>query len=229
MKMSAAVVYHDQIAGCWSKGYKKKSFKKRLKIIESILENKVEEGARWLDLGCGSGVITKVLLSLGANVTAVDGSPKMLSYLEKSYHYMIGQRLAILKSDVTNIPYIEDAAIDGVLCSSVIEYIEYPGRLLMEVFRVLRPGGILIISVPPKKALVRELQCIIKRMFSEIDISVYSYLDVSCYEIEPENINKWFEEYGFYLDKIYTYDPVIPLCLQKYIRPSLFIINAYKK
>jgi ubiquinone/menaquinone biosynthesis C-methylase UbiE len=42
----------------------------------------------------------------------------------------------------------EDASFDGVICLEVLEHVRQPFRAVMEVSRVLRPGGMLLLTVP---------------------------------------------------------------------------------
>src|SRR5262249_42983775 len=46
---------------------------------------------------------------------------------------------------------------DGVLCSSVIEYLPNPERAVAEFARILQPGGVLLLSAPNRQSLARRL------------------------------------------------------------------------
>lgn len=52
-----------------------------------------------------------------------------------------------LVADARVLP-VADGSVDVVLCTQVIEHIPEPARVLQEIFRVLRPGGTLILSAP---------------------------------------------------------------------------------
>lgn len=49
--------------------------------------------------------------------------------------------------DLQEIP-VEDARFDAILCSQVLEHLPYPARVLSELERVLKPGGMLWLSTP---------------------------------------------------------------------------------
>jgi SAM-dependent methyltransferase len=49
--------------------------------------------------------------------------------------------------DGRTLPFSE-GSFDGVLCTQVLEHVSHPQELLLEISRVLRPGGILILSAP---------------------------------------------------------------------------------
>ena len=50
-------------------------------------------------------------------------------------------------SDATSIP-VDDCSFDNALCTEVLEHAPYPVKILNEIYRILKPGGKLIISVP---------------------------------------------------------------------------------
>jgi SAM-dependent methyltransferase len=50
-------------------------------------------------------------------------------------------------SDIINIP-VEDGAFDAILCTEVFEHLKYPVDTLKEFYRLLKPGGILILTAP---------------------------------------------------------------------------------
>jgi 2-polyprenyl-6-hydroxyphenyl methylase/3-demethylubiquinone-9 3-methyltransferase len=52
---------------------------------------------------------------------------------------------------------LRDNAFDGVICSSVIEYLHDPKACLEELHRVLKPGGVALISVPNRQSALRRL------------------------------------------------------------------------
>lgn len=50
-------------------------------------------------------------------------------------------------ADIQALPF-EDNSIDAILCLSVLEHIEYPQKAANELFRVLKPGGKILLSLP---------------------------------------------------------------------------------
>ncbi|MGD9893113.1 MAG: methyltransferase domain-containing protein [Dehalococcoidia bacterium] len=96
--------------------------------------------ARVLDVGCGTGVLTRVLAQVDEvdSVIGVDPAPSLL------------RRARDLATDLSNITYreadgrslpFEDAGFDVVVFDSTLSHVPFPERALAEALRVLRPGG----------------------------------------------------------------------------------------
>jgi ubiquinone/menaquinone biosynthesis C-methylase UbiE len=228
LKLPAGAMFHEGIAAGWAQGYSRGSFGRRLRCFAPILDRNVERGRAWLDLGCGSGVMTKELLDRGANVLAVDGSPSMLREAKASLGRENCSELTWLQSDVQCLSQLTDGCLDGVLCSSVVEYVERPEALLTEAARVLRPGGRMILSIPPKWSAVRTAQKVIRRATQCVGRDMFPYLAVSRFEIEPSFVHDWLSKSGFALDRTTIFDPILPATLLPLLRPALIVLEAHR-
>lgn len=102
-------------------------------------------GKNVLDLGCASGYYTNYALEQGAaSVTAVDISPGWIQRLQSSTH---NSRLRIVCADISlPMPWLKDNTFDCIIASLVIHYLKDWNGLLNEMFRVLKPGGLVVIS-----------------------------------------------------------------------------------
>ena len=223
---SAAVAYHEGIAADWAEGYRQGSFNRRRALFRAILERIGVSGGRWLDLGCGAGVLTAELLDGGAAVTAVDGSPAMIAAAMAQLGPDDPGRLRWLVGDALALPQLADASCDGVLCSSVVEYVEQPAALLAEIVRVLRPAGRLVISVPPRWSPVRLVQKIARALGAPFGYSGHAYLAVSRFEIAPRRIGAWLGAAGFRVDQVNRFDPFLTGAVGRLLRPALLVIEA---
>jgi ubiquinone/menaquinone biosynthesis C-methylase UbiE len=98
-----------------------------------------------LDLGCGTGVIATELASWSEPV-GLDFSEKALAYCQsRGLKELIQARGEALP--------LRDRAVDGVLALDIFEHIEDDQAAFAEAFRVLRPGGVLVLSVPAFRTL----------------------------------------------------------------------------
>ena len=94
------------------------------------------ESARVLDFGCGTGVLTELLVEAGATVHAVDLSEAMLDVLRAKTHLIASGRVVAERA----LPAVAPA-FDLVVCSSVCSFLEnYPAEVL-ELSERLVPGG----------------------------------------------------------------------------------------
>ncbi|WP_240778026.1 class I SAM-dependent methyltransferase [Nonomuraea basaltis] len=100
-------------------------------------------GRRILDAGCGAGPLFSELRDRGAIVTGIDASAGMLEMARRRLGVDADLQVADLASP---LPFA-DEAFDDVIASLVLHYLEDWGPTLVELRRVLRPGGRLLVSV----------------------------------------------------------------------------------
>ena len=86
-KIPEGIKFHEEIAKRWDGKYKKDSFKKRFNIFRNLLKKYQNEKETWLDLGCGSGVLTTVISKKAKYVLGVDGSQLMVKEAKKKYQF----------------------------------------------------------------------------------------------------------------------------------------------
>ena len=84
-----------------------------------------------VDLGCGPGFYTRALRQRGADVIPVDNDPDELELAGEPPE-------GALLADATALPF-EDASVDGVLCSNMLEHTPNAEAVVAEIERVLRP------------------------------------------------------------------------------------------
>jgi SAM-dependent methyltransferase len=98
-------------------------------------------GRQVLNAGAGQGTFTQLLERRGFAVTSTDASPAAVEVLE--------QRVdgPALQADVTALPF-SAASFDAVVLGEVLEHVPDDRKAAAEVGRVLRPGGVLALSVP---------------------------------------------------------------------------------
>jgi SAM-dependent methyltransferase len=108
------------------------------------------DGDRCLEIGCGGGVLLERVLAAGASsVAGLDHSPDMLALsMRRNVEALAAERLALKLGDASAIPWA-DQSFDAVFTANMFFYIQDPAAVLDEVFRVLRPGGRLVIHTAP--------------------------------------------------------------------------------
>jgi 2-polyprenyl-3-methyl-5-hydroxy-6-metoxy-1,4-benzoquinol methylase len=107
----------------------------------------LREGDRVLDYGCGDGALLSVLhrRSRGRSYELHGFDPNALAVELAGAALASHGVKATIHSSLKSLP---DAYFDRVLCTEVIEHASAPGDLLLEVARVLKPGGRLVVTTP---------------------------------------------------------------------------------
>ena len=107
-------------------------------IVSSLIGNIT--GLHALDLGCGAGFYTRILLSCGAQeVTAVDISPAMVSQLPK-------ERVTGVVGDVETVQF--NKQFDIIICAGMLEFTPDPRRVLDNARNQIIDGGFMIVLGP---------------------------------------------------------------------------------
>ncbi len=124
--------------------------------LQAIIHNDfigryVRQGDRVLDAGCGPGRFTIALARLGAFVTALDLSRHQLELAEEKVREtgLMEAVDAFVTGDIADLSSFPDGRFDAVVCyGGALSYAcELRYSAASELVRVVRPGGILLVSV----------------------------------------------------------------------------------
>lgn len=99
------------------------------------------DGRRILDLGCGTGAGLSELTELGAEATGADFSAEALQFCRSRGL----PRLVLARGEAA--PF-RSASFDAAIALDLYEHIEHVEEALAETRRLLKPGGVLVLSVP---------------------------------------------------------------------------------
>jgi ubiquinone/menaquinone biosynthesis C-methylase UbiE len=101
-------------------------------------------GKHILDAACGPGKYAEILLSQGAQVTGFDLIPRMVALAQQRNK---GQGHFFAHDMSQPLHMLEEATFDVVLCALGMDYLEDWDKPLREFYRVLKPGGHLVMSM----------------------------------------------------------------------------------
>jgi SAM-dependent methyltransferase len=114
----------------------------------------LQAGERLLDIGCGFGRHTYEAIKRGASVVACDlgvaelrGVRSIVAAMAADDEMPDGVAFVAVNGDATALPF-PDNSFERVIASEVVEHIPDDARAFQELARVLRPGGMLAVTVP---------------------------------------------------------------------------------
>lgn len=113
----------------------------------------LESGDRVLDLGCGEGrhaihfYLVAEVTSLGVDISARDLATAARRFAPFARPEDQTRSFHLQRADAARLPYA-DASIDKLVCSEVLEHLPDYQPVLKEIRRVIKPGGLVAISVP---------------------------------------------------------------------------------
>lgn len=116
---------------------------------EAFVGRLIELGAhgRMLDIGTGPGHVPVMVCGrvAGCSVVGVDLSNEMLKIARRRVRDAgCDERVLLLDADAKDLPF-EDHSFDTVFSNTILHHIPDPRPFLREAYRVLRPGGVLLI------------------------------------------------------------------------------------
>jgi SAM-dependent methyltransferase len=121
----------------------------RVKAIVHGLELKAESSL--LDVGCGAGSLLNVLTC--REMTGIELSPTMAARARER----VGSDARILEGNAEDLPF-PDHAFDRVVASSLLSHVLHPERVVKELKRVTRPGGLVVVSISDEGQIERGMK-----------------------------------------------------------------------
>jgi 2-polyprenyl-3-methyl-5-hydroxy-6-metoxy-1,4-benzoquinol methylase len=130
-----------------------------------------------LEVGCGEGRGVEVLISQAKSFTAVDKIQSAIDTLQKKF-----PNGRFLQMNIPPLDGLKDNTYDVIVSFQVIEHIEDDALYLKEIHRVLKPGGVVLITTPNRKMsltrnpwhireyLPAELKALASSFFSKVEM-----------------------------------------------------------
>lgn len=115
--------------------------------VRTILDLMDYSGKKVLDLGCNTGIILMPLLRRGVDVVGVDIGPDDIRQAKRNLLRKGLDPARVQVAAGANLPFGEEA-FDVVLLIDVLEHVADPVAVTKEIRRVLKPGGLVVATVP---------------------------------------------------------------------------------
>ncbi|MDA0721113.1 MAG: bifunctional 2-polyprenyl-6-hydroxyphenol methylase/3-demethylubiquinol 3-O-methyltransferase UbiG [Proteobacteria bacterium] len=122
----------------------------RLKHFDTLID---WQGKQVLDLGCAGGFMAEALSKRGAQVTGIDPASDAIT-AARQHAQAEGLRIAYDVGVGEALPY-DAAGFDAVVCVDVLEHVTDLQKVMFEVARVLRPGGLFLFDTINRNPLAR--------------------------------------------------------------------------
>ncbi len=153
MKKSLNQIHEDVPPFHYDKGIKNNPLQRswhfrRINQLKNIIP---KSPGKVLDIGCHSGLLTSQVLkhAHSESIDGIDISKRSINLAKKritSGKFKVG--------NAHNLPY-KNRSFDTVLCIEVLEHVENPDKVVSEIKRVLKAGGMAIILVPTDNFLFK--------------------------------------------------------------------------
>lgn len=166
-----------------------------------------------VEAGCGLGRYVFYLKRLGIDIEGIDFSPAVIEIVNSIKSEIVPEAV-FRQADVSQLPY-KDSSLSGYISLGVIEhFVDGPDKVLAEAHRVLRPGGVAIVTTPNTSFLViyrrlkRRLKDLVKRSVGLKTVPP----DFFQYEYSPGKLKNYLMNQGFHVSRAEGFDLQYPFC-----------------
>lgn len=111
-----------------------------------IVDLDLKDGDNVVDLGCGDGFYLYLLsrLPVKLELTGFDRDQVVLENAKKN---LSSKKIRLMEGDLRSIPFEKNTFVKAIM-TEVLEHVDNDKKALSEVYRILKPNGILVLTVP---------------------------------------------------------------------------------
>lgn len=169
--------------------------RKRFGIYKSLLSPYLKEGVKILDIGCYMADILKILPS-GIDYYGVDSDEKALEIAKAR-----GAKVARIDLESDQIPFQDK--FDIILLTELLEHLKDPEKIVIQVKRLLKENGVILISLPNECTIYHRLKVLFGKGIDGTGFAPHYHLHFPTLRQNSEFISKYFKiierRYWFHL------------------------------
>lgn len=118
-----------------------RTFEKAIKHLASRHNILLSKKTKVLDIGCAGGAFLRAAANLGLDTKGIEPNKWMCEFARKTYKLDV-------QAGVLSDFHFADKSFDVVTLWDVIEHVPDPNAELKEIYRILKPGGVLVVNYP---------------------------------------------------------------------------------
>jgi ubiquinone/menaquinone biosynthesis C-methylase UbiE len=193
-QVHANIVVHSRVAAVYNEiepHFRPENQAKVRSLLASLRQR--APGGKLLDVGCGTGFIIDLAKGIFDEIHGIDITDAMLARVDTSHG-----KVMVHRGVVEAMPF-PDESFDLVTSYAFLHHVEDPRAILREVFRVLRPGGLMYIGLEPNSLFwqaMKQLEESGTTLFSDIvarEINAVLHVDEkleSEFGLDPELVRQ---------------------------------------
>jgi 2-polyprenyl-3-methyl-5-hydroxy-6-metoxy-1,4-benzoquinol methylase len=145
IKATKKELFYDRFSSEWENKINNTETAKRINVVfKKLFEKHDLKSKTLLEVGCGMGYFCYESAKFGAKVTGIDIGPNLVKISKQKVP--AGKFLVASASD---LPF-KNHSFETLLSTEVIEHVENQSKAIKEMARVVKPGGVLVITTPNK-------------------------------------------------------------------------------
>lgn len=188
--------YHQEIRG---DAHAEFALEKKYRRYVALLKRHLDTG-KVLDIGCSSGLLVRMLLDAGYQAEGIEMDRQTASWGQEKYG------ITIHITDLKHCP-IAEGTLDGALMMDVLEHTQHPLNFLIQVNRLIRPGGIVMISFPDIRSLESRYWYAMSLLLRRHWLWHTCHVPLHVWEFTEPTAKAVFEKAGFAVEELRRSQP----------------------